>query len=606
MKYLIIVFLLWATYAQDRNDILDDKAQIISWLNQDQPQFDRLTCPQLYQTLVQPDIIWDNRQPMTQVMRWVSENTQWSINLASTVPDIVSSTNKQVAWFDESDTVKIIGNNILYIKEWALYHYKASPLQRINRIALPVWLSNPKLLNEWNMVIIQWSLYQDVTDQSVYDSASQILILQYQLSATLQPVRAYRLQWSLIDTRLGAWRLIVARSQTPNFIQSWSKIENFGRNLWASLIYDTVWNKISGTIWCDQVHALSTWSSQVSTITTIDMLTWKIVDQKAILWDIQHMYIDRAWVIAAMSLESWSCPINARCAPHQNSAIVQIWSWVSATKIIWNVPWQYALRRSNNKTIIVSTDRKNSARTHVRSLQSGIIDDVILDIAPRESFQSARLIGTKLYLVTFEKTDPLFVIDVSKKLTIMWELVIPWFSSYLHAYAPEQWGIQRLVWLGQWPVSWDAMWVKLDLYEINFNQIINNKISVKQLSSVRVWWAGTTTPALYDPRTFMRNDVTKQLYLPISRISSNMIRCFTTPCPSNEKMLFHGYKIYWISSNSIRTVADVDLTKNLTLSNLQQMHYGPMRIWFVWSTTYFVNDISIVAINKNRTVLDHK
>lgn len=36
-------------------------------------------------------------------------------------------------------------------------------------------------------------------------------------------------------------------------------------------------------------------------------------------------------------------------------------------------------------------------------------------IAPGENFQSSRFIGDKLYLVTFEQIDPLFVIDTSDR-----------------------------------------------------------------------------------------------------------------------------------------------------------------------------------------------
>jgi hypothetical protein len=56
------------------------------------------------------------------------------------------------------------------------------------------------------------------------------------------------------------------------------------------------------------------------------------------------------------------------------------------------------------------------------------------NIAPTEDIRSARFIGDKGYIVTFKKTDPLFVFDLSEphNPTIAGELKIPGFSTYMH------------------------------------------------------------------------------------------------------------------------------------------------------------------------------
>jgi len=55
-------------------------------------------------------------------------------------------------------------------------------------------------------------------------------------------------------------------------------------------------------------------------------------------------------------------------------------------------------------------------------------------IAPNEQIQSARLMGEKGYVVTFERVDPLFVLDLSDPYDpqVAGELKIPGFSAYLH------------------------------------------------------------------------------------------------------------------------------------------------------------------------------
>lgn len=60
----------------------------------------------------------------------------------------------------------------------------------------------------------------------------------------------------------------------------------------------------------------------------------------------------------------------------------------------------------------------------------GAIDD----IAPGEDIRSVRFDGERGYIVTFKKTDPLFVIDLHHpaKPKILGELKIPGFSTYMH------------------------------------------------------------------------------------------------------------------------------------------------------------------------------
>ncbi len=55
-------------------------------------------------------------------------------------------------------------------------------------------------------------------------------------------------------------------------------------------------------------------------------------------------------------------------------------------------------------------------------------------LAPRETVYSARFVGDALYLVTFKKVDPFFIIDLTDPTAprVLGELKIPGFSEYLH------------------------------------------------------------------------------------------------------------------------------------------------------------------------------
>jgi uncharacterized secreted protein with C-terminal beta-propeller domain len=57
-------------------------------------------------------------------------------------------------------------------------------------------------------------------------------------------------------------------------------------------------------------------------------------------------------------------------------------------------------------------------------------------LAPRETIYSVRFIGDRCYIVTFERKDPFFVIDLQNPYEpkVLGALVIPGYSSYLHPY----------------------------------------------------------------------------------------------------------------------------------------------------------------------------
>jgi hypothetical protein len=152
-----------------------------------------------------------------------------------------------------------------------------------------------------------------------------------------------------------------------------------------------------------------------------------------------------------------------------------------------------------------------------------------------EIFRASRYIWEKLFLVTFEQTDPLFAIDVSnpKAPKVLWELKIPGYSTYLHPYDDN-----HLIWLwfdtkeNQWWWVVQA-WLKVDLYQINYDKkcgdanLTNEEkakcnswdykwIIVKQLASKVLWWQWSSSEATYNPRMFMWNNATKQLFLPVT------------------------------------------------------------------------------------------
>ncbi len=156
----------------------------------------------------------------------------------------------------------------------------------------------------------------------------------------------------------------------------------------------------------------------------------------------------------------------------------------------------------------------------------------ISGIAQWENFQSSRFIWDKLYLVTFEQIDPLFVIDLKDNTNpkILWELKIPWYSTYLHPYDET-----HLIWLGYdtktnqygWTVN---NWLKVDLYDIS------DFSNPKQQYTQTFWDQGSYSDVLQNPRLFVWNPAQRILFMPATIYTNSN----DTTNPYRNKDAFQG------------------------------------------------------------------
>ncbi|MCJ7742088.1 MAG: beta-propeller domain-containing protein, partial [Methanoregula sp.] len=91
---------------------------------------------------------------------------------------------------------------------------------------------------------------------------------------------------------------------------------------------------------------------------------------------------------------------------------------VATTSDVWTTRGQYEY---NNVFVLDSAMKTIGSLTH---------------IAEQEKIYSTRFIGDRLYMVTFKRIDPFFVIDLSTPSSpkILGKLKIPGYSDYLHPY----------------------------------------------------------------------------------------------------------------------------------------------------------------------------
>jgi hypothetical protein len=80
---------------------------------------------------------------------------------------------------------------------------------------------------------------------------------------------------------------------------------------------------------------------------------------------------------------------------------------------------------------------QNTSRNNVYILDKDLnIAGRLEDIAPGEKIYSTRFMGDRAYMVTFQKVDPFFVLDLKdpQNPKILGKLKIPGYSDYLHPY----------------------------------------------------------------------------------------------------------------------------------------------------------------------------
>ncbi|HLD85808.1 MAG TPA: beta-propeller domain-containing protein [archaeon] len=137
------------------------------------------------------------------------------------------------------------------------------------------------------------------------------------------------------------------------------------------------------------------------------------------------------------------------------------------------------------------------------------------DLAKGEQIYSARFMGEKLYLVTFVRTDPLFVIDLSTdQPRVLGELKIPGVSQYLHPYDET-----HIIGVGQDAADTQGRTIftgiKVSLFDVT------DVANPKEISSYKMGERGSSTPVSYDHKAFLFSKSKGLMVLPVQLASNN-------------------------------------------------------------------------------------
>ncbi len=599
-----------------------------------------------------------------------------------------SSTNIQVTGVDEADIIKSNGKNLYYYnqKEGKI-HILSTPawswtnqidLQKtinVSDIILPNNFNGIQLYIQNDKLIILANRWNQYAQQGFLNNGSQVDVIVYNVSTPSQPKleRFTEFDGYYHDSRMIWDKLYLVNQLWFNRYWPAQTFEDVNdieldadeirpRNIDISVSSSEANLEIDGETYpfrvsinkpsCEDIYYTlpskesidNLWlQPQFTTVNVIDISnTSDLPETNVAFWNTQtiHMSKENIYLTSGIYLpngNSFVCPPNARCitpffANGQNTLIHKfnlknLWIWYQDSALVnWAPLTQYSMDESADGDFrILTKTRHPELATDLYILDKNLdLVGSLEDIEPGEEFKSSRYMWDKLYLVTFERIDPLFAIDLEDKKNprILWELKIPWFSTYLHPYQPLADNKQLLLWLWYDTDLNERWWtvqegIKLDLYEVDYTnkdiQCITEPcpwVTVKQLRTKTWGERWSSSEATHNPRMFVRNESDKTLLLPLHLmwVESNQQRCeserdvegniIREECWNDERSTTN---FLWYKAISVYPDSWIEEVKSFDYKELFQQDkdiynngwYNTRLLWqrvgYIWDTVYNLN-----------------
>ncbi len=213
---------------------------------------------------------------------------------------------------------------------------------------------------------------------------------------------------------------------------------------------------------------------------------------------------------------------------------------------------QFSLDEFNgNLRVATTTDvwvRKRVEYNNVFVLDSNMRQiGALEDLAPDESIYATRFMGERLYMVTYQQVDPLFVIDLSTPSNpkTLGTLNISGFSDYLHPV-----NATTLIGVGKEtsPTSWGGVvpaGIKVALFDVS------DPANPKEIDHVDIGDYGSDSEALTDHRAFLYSDTSHLLVLPVSVVKA------TTGKYYDQRKVWDGVGVYKVGPEGFTPLGSV-------------------------------------------------
>jgi uncharacterized secreted protein with C-terminal beta-propeller domain len=167
------------------------------------------------------------------------------------------------------------------------------------------------------------------------------------------------------------------------------------------------------------------------------------------------------------------------------------------------------------------------------------------EIARDESIYSARFISDRLYLVTFQRIDPFFVIDLADDdPKVLGDLKLPGYSNYLHPYDENHIiGIGKETKENQYG-GVEILGVKLALFDVSD---VNNP---EVVDFYEIGGPGTDSEVLYDHKALLFDRSRNVLSIPVSIYPDYAEPRYTKDGSYIEPKVWRGFYVFGIGSEA--------------------------------------------------------
>ncbi|MDP3565169.1 MAG: beta-propeller domain-containing protein [Methanoregula sp.] len=196
---------------------------------------------------------------------------------------------------------------------------------------------------------------------------------------------------------------------------------------------------------------------------------------------------------------------------------------VATTSDVWTNRGQYEY---NNVFVLDSAMKTIGTLTH---------------IAEQEKIYSTRFIGDRLYMVTFKRVDPFFVIDLATPTSpkILGKLKIPGYSDYLHPYDKNLIiGIGKETATNDWG-GVSTKGIKLALFDVS------DVGHPRQVGKVEIGDAGSDSAALSDHKAFLFDKAKNLLVIPARVVKQDAIQ--DKKLSRDQPQIWYGAYVFGIN-----------------------------------------------------------
>jgi uncharacterized secreted protein with C-terminal beta-propeller domain len=212
---------------------------------------------------------------------------------------------------------------------------------------------------------------------------------------------------------------------------------------------------------------------------------------------------------------------------------------------------QFSMDEYGNNLRVATTSNVYSNRGSYEYNNVFVLDSAmktigsLTHIAEQERIYATRFIGDRLYMVTFKRIDPFFVIDLADpaKPKILGKLKIPGYSDYLHPYdATHIIGVGKETGSNEWG-GVSTKGIKLALFDVSDVE------HPTQVDKVEIGDPGSDSAVLSDHKAFLFDKGKNLLVIP-ARVVQNEAVAADTKVRVPRQNIWYGAYVFGLTPES--------------------------------------------------------